>query len=137
MMRNRLRHFETPWTLLDQLHRQTLSNGPSRSGDVPTNVWTDDDRATVAMELPGLDVKTVEVSVDGDLLTVRSERLAAPSEGETLLDERPRGEFARSVRLPFDAEAADVTASYQRGVLLITVPKAEAARPTRVPVLAG
>ena len=135
MVRNRLRAFEGPWALLDQIQRDAAR--VSGCGEIPVNVWTDSDEATVAMEVPGLDAGGIDVSVDGNLLTVRGEREGAAEDGDGVLAERSSGGFTRSVRLPFDAEAGDVTATYRRGVLLISVPKAEADRPTRVPVLAG
>ena len=133
-MRNRLTAFDGPWSLLDRLH----ADAGGRESSLPTNVWTDDDRATIAVEVPGLDASAIDVTVDGDLVTVRGERSAAgEDEGRRVMSETPSGTFARSVRLPFEAEASGVTASYERGVLLVTVPKAEAARPTKIDVLAA
>ena len=137
MTRNRLAAFDGPWNLFDQLQREMTSTLAEPGRGVPTNVWTDEDRATIALEVPGLDAEAIDVAVDKDLVTVRGERAADEADGRGVIRERSRGRFARSVRLPFEAEADGVTASYERGVLLVTVPKAEAAKPTRVPVLAA
>ena len=140
-MRNRLTAFDGAWSMLDRLHRDlNAALEPARTcdwGGGATNVWTSEDEATVAFELPGLDPEAVEVTVDKNLLTVRCERADEDGEGEAVLRERRQGGFSRSVRLPFEADAAGVTASYERGVLLVSVPRAEETKPARIAVTAA
>ena len=92
----------------------------------------------VAADLPGLDEKDVEVSLAGDLLTIKGER-KTESEKRLLsyrINERTFGSFSRSIALPSGIDADAVHASFKNGVLTITIPKTqEAAREaTRVAV---
>ena len=140
-MRNRLTAFDGAWSMLDRLHRDLNSAfEPARAADWgggATNVWTSEDEATVAFELPGLDPDAVDVTVDKNLLTVRCERAEEETDAEPVLSERHHGDFTRSVRLPFEADASGVTASYERGVLLVSVPRAEQTKPARIAVTAA
>lgn len=78
----------------------------------------------VNAELPGLDPdQDVEISIDGDVLTIRAER-AEKSEGKHHSEFR-YGSFARSVRLPAGARTDETTADYKDGVLTVKVPVAE------------
>ena len=140
-MRNRLTAFDSAFEMLDRLHRNFDRASACAEGtcgcEGGTNVWTSEDEATVAFEVPGLDPETIDVTLDKNLLTVRCERPAAEAEGEAVLRERSHGQLSRSVRLPFVADAAGVTASYERGVLLVTVPRAEETKPARIAVTAA
>ena len=79
----------------------------------------------VTAELPGVNEKDVEVSLAGDLLTIKGEKKAEHEEknGDSTYMERRFGSFARSVRLPFDAGDEKVDATFDNGVLTIRVPK--------------
>ena len=140
-MRNRLTAFESAFDMLDRLQRNLDRNAECGSGSCgcegATNVWTSEDEATVAFELPGLDLDAIDVTLDRNLLTVKCERPAVEAEGDAVLRERPHGEMSRSVRLPFEADASGVSASYERGVLLVTVPRAEETKPARIAVTAA
>lgn len=92
----------------------------------------------VSADLPGLDEKDIEVTLAGDLLTIKGER-KSESEKRLLsyrISERTFGSFSRSIALPAGVDAAGVSASFKNGVLTITIPKTqEAAREaTRVAV---
>jgi HSP20 family protein len=92
----------------------------------------------VAADLPGLEEKDVEVSLGGDLLTIRGER-KTESEKRLLryrINERTSGSFSRTIALPSGVDAEAISASFKNGVLTITIPKTqEAAREaTRVAV---
>lgn len=88
------------------------------------------DRYDISVELPGMDEKDVSVKVHGDMLTISGEKRAERSEdvGATHLTERSYGSFARSVRLPEDADAEGIKADYAKGVLTISVPKSPEGR---------
>lgn len=88
----------------------------------------------VTAELPGLDAKDFEVTLLGDVLTIKGEKKDARDEknGGAHYVERRFGAFSRSLRLPFEAGDQKVEASYDKGVLTIRVPKpAELAKPAR------
>ena len=89
------------------------------------DIQEDDKAITVAAEVPGVDVKDVEVSIDGNSLTIRGEKSEEKKSGDakSRLVERSYGSFYRSVTLPFNADGSKVTASADKGVLTICIPK--------------
>jgi HSP20 family protein len=93
-----------------------------------------DKEITITAELPGLDEKDFEVTVAGDLLTLKGEKKSEHEErnGDSYYAERRYGSFSRSVRLPFEVKDEAVDAKYDKGVLTVRVPKpAELQRPAR------
>jgi HSP20 family protein len=93
----------------------------------------------VKAELPGVDPKDVEISVSGDMLTVKGEKKEEKEEkGKTWHRvERNYGSFVRSVRLPSAVDADRITAEARDGVLTITMPKTEKAKTKRIEVKAA
>jgi HSP20 family molecular chaperone IbpA len=96
--------------------------------------YTEGGKYVVRADLPGVDPeKDIEVKVDGDVLTIHGER--HEEERENGHSEVRYGSFTRSVRLPKGATAGDVAATYDAGVLVVTVPMSEApAEPIKVAV---
>jgi HSP20 family protein len=97
------------------------------------------DAYVVQAELPGLRPDQVDVSFEKNVLTIRGTKPAsfdASTDGELRIfaAERVSGSFERSVRLPEFVDAERITASFDNGVLTVTVPKAEAARPRRIAI---
>jgi HSP20 family protein len=105
--------------------RTSRSLGPWQ--DVtPTMDLTENEREiVVTAELPGLDDKNFEVTVAGDLLTLKGEKKAEQEHrnGDAYYVERRFGAFSRSVRLPFEVKDEKVDARYDKGVLTVRVPK--------------
>jgi HSP20 family protein len=87
---------------------------------------------------PGIDVSKLEVSVDRGVLTIAGERAGdVPEESDKVSvysDERFSGSFRRAVSLPEDADSSRIGATYRDGILRITVPKRENAKPRRIEV---
>ena len=111
--------------------------GQSLTQEVPpVNVWVGESDAVVTAELPGVDPGKVDISVVGDTLTISGSREAATLKGEESYhrQERNYGRFSRSLQLPFHVEAGKVEAKYDRGILRITLPRAEADRPRKISV---
>ena len=79
----------------------------------------------VKAELPGLEAKDIDVSLDGNVLTLRGERKQEKEERDESFHrvERSYGSFSRSIRLPADVDHAQIKATYKRGVLKINLPK--------------
>ncbi|MFH0878087.1 MAG: Hsp20/alpha crystallin family protein [Lentisphaerota bacterium] len=100
------------------------------------NVWSNADEVVVTAEVPGIDSKDLNIDVQGDQLTLAGERkVDAPSEEAVCHRcERGYGKFVRSMRLPFDVESGKVSARYQNGVLMVTLPRAEASKPRKIAV---
>lgn len=94
------------------------------------------DSLVVEAELPGVDLKDIEVTVDEGVLTIKGERKHEKDvhEESYYRVERAYGFFQRSVKLPAEAEPEGVKAAYDAGVLKVTVPKAEPKKPKSVPV---
>jgi HSP20 family protein len=85
-------------------------------------VETDKD-IRIAAELPGMDEKDVEVSVSDDVLTIRGEKRAEIDDKERHFSERYYGRFERRIPLPFEVEDDRAEASFENGVLTVTLPK--------------
>ena len=102
------------------------------------NVWEVGDDLYAEAEVPGVKSEDVDVSVVGGDLTIRGRRGEAPEEGTAVhRRERGRGEFTRVLRLPIDVDAAKVEATLKDGVLLVKLPKSEAAKPRKIKVTTG
>jgi len=111
--------------------RQWLSAGAFP----PVNVYTTDQEVVVAAELPGVEPSEVDVSVVGGVLTLRGKRPREGGEGVTYLRrERTTGEFSRSVNLPEEVDTGKGQAHYQKGILTVVFPRAEEAKPRKIPV---
>jgi HSP20 family protein len=109
----------------------------------PTGMWTPrvditeaKDSVSIKAEIPGLEAKDVEVSLSGDTLTIKddkSQEKEEKNEHRHLL-ERTYGAFSRIVRLPAPVAAEKIKASFKNGVLTVTLPKTEEAKPKAIPV---
>jgi HSP20 family protein len=102
------------------------------------NVWSDDQNVYVEADLPAIDPEKLDVSVaEGNQLTVSGERFAPEVPGAVWVrQERPAGKFSRAVTLPVLVDADNVEARYEHGVLKLTLPKSEAAKPRKITVKA-
>ncbi len=100
------------------------------------NVWKSDHKLTVTAELPGIDVKNVDIEVHDNVLTLRGRfDHNAQQEGEHWVRrERSSGEFSRRLELPFSVQEDQVSAQYSRGVLQIQLPRAESDKPKRIDI---
>lgn len=92
---------------------------------------SDDAAYRITMELPGVEEKDIDLSVNDGLLTVKGEKNTEHEEkSETwFFTERQYGAFSRSFRLPADADADNIDAKLKDGVLSLTIPKRETAEP--------
>jgi len=113
--------------------------GEAAAAVPPVNVWEDEHALYAEADLPGLDPATLDVFVtEGNQLTVQGERKAPEIAGATWVrQERPVGTFARVLGLPALVDADKVEAKYEHGVLRVTLPKSEAAKPRKIAVKAG
>lgn len=133
--------------LQDEVERMFRQAFGSR-GDAPASAgaWSPaldveetEDTFVLHVELPGVKADDVDVSLEADVLTVSGERSfydERESEGFRRI-ERRFGRFHRAVRLPDRVAVDGVEADYRDGLLTITVPKAEEAKPRRIPVRAS
>jgi HSP20 family protein len=106
------------------------------SGFPSLNVWEDGDFIFAEAEVPGLKAEDLDISVIGNQLTVKGRRAPLAVDGGTYhRRERNVGEFVRTVSLPTEIDPDKVEASLADGVLKISLPKAETAKPRKVTVV--
>lgn len=100
------------------------------------NVHEDERHLYVEALAPGVDPKTLDLSVVHGTLTIKGEKpgLAQVSAEAYHRNERAAGRFSRTLELPVEVDAGKVTAEYKNGLLLVTLPKSESARPKQIPV---
>jgi HSP20 family protein len=100
------------------------------------DLWETKDEVVVALDVPGMNEKDVNVSIAGDLLTVKGERRHQQEVNDDGFHrlERAYGKFERAIKLPLPVEADKVRATYRDGVLTVTLPKAEQVRAKEIKV---
>jgi len=100
------------------------------------DISENDDCVLVQAEVPGMDPEQIDVSLEGNVLTIRGEKKEQRQDkGENFHRvERQYGMFMRSIQLPSDVVADKVTASFKNGVLEVRLPKSEEAKPKRVAI---
>lgn len=126
-------------TLFSQLFGDALPEfygGNDTAGAPRTNISESDTSYQLSFELPGIDEKDIHVDMQDHTLTVTAER---KDERETSgrrwhRVEHRYGQFARTISLPQDASSTGIEAVYQKGLLLVTVPKKPESRPTKIQV---
>jgi len=130
-----------PWTGFRDLQREInrLFEGfPFRVGEEfpRVNVWANDTEAILTAELPGVEADDMDISVEGDILTIRGTRKPESLDERSTYHRRERetGDFVRSVQLPFAPERDKVTAEFKNGVLRIRAPRSEQEKPRRITV---
>jgi len=139
----------TPTRLLDRgigtmndnwnsMFDEWLGLAPATSCDwMPAlDVHEDEDQYRVKVDLPGLTREQVELSFEGDVLTISGERKEEQEKtnGQLHRSERFAGRFTRSLRFPGDVKPEGIQAAFQNGVLEITLPKADQARRRKIEV---
>jgi HSP20 family protein len=130
-------------TLRNQMDRlfDTFGDWPGEaSSDIRPriDVCETDKELDIDAELPGMEDKDIDVTLSGDLLTIRGEKKFEHQENKKNfhVSERSYGSFSRSIQLPFDADPKNVSAKFDKGVLHIAIPKPEhvAAKTAKIPV---
>jgi len=106
------------------------------SGWTPAlDLYQDNDNIVATVELPGMRKEDIDISLHEGVLSIAGERQSSLGENEnTERTERLSGKFRRSITLPARVDAGKVSASYKDGILTVTLPKAEEAKPKKVEV---
>ncbi len=123
-----------PFRELDRVAASVLD---SRQGPrlMPIDLFRDGDTYVLNADLPGIDPGSVDVDVDGRVLTVRAERTPRSREGvKWMASERPSGSFYRQFTLSDGIATESISASYDNGVLSVTIPVSERAKPRKIEV---
>jgi HSP20 family protein len=129
-------------TIRDEFDRLFDFTWPSRDtgllgGWSPAlDVYDDKNNLVVTLEVPGMKKEEIDISLHDGMLTVSGERKdeREQTEGQAFRSERYFGKFQRSLSLPAAVEGNKVKASYKDGILTITLPKAEGAKPKQISV---
>jgi HSP20 family protein len=130
---------------MDQLQREMnrlfgltqegrVFNSPSYPA---VNIWTNDDGMLISAELPGVNLKDIDINVTADGLSLSGIRNPdGPIEEETHYHRRERsyGTFSRTIQLPFMVDTEKAEARFRDGVLQIALPRAEADRPRTISI---
>jgi HSP20 family protein len=121
-----------PFRDIDQM-LATMRQTPSSPG-MPLDLYRDGEAFVAKFDLPGVDPSSIDIDVDDRTLTVRAERTATAAEVQWLSHERPSGTFARQLTLGTGLALDKIEAGYADGVLTLTIPVAEEAKPRKIQV---
>lgn len=123
-----------PFRGLDRL-TQDFWGGNGRQPWMPMDVYRRGDHVIAHFDLPGVDPASIEVTTEKDVLTVKAERAWQPQEGdEVIVTERLQGSCMRQLFLGQGLDRERVEARYDNGVLTVSVPVAEEAKPRKIEV---
>jgi HSP20 family molecular chaperone IbpA len=119
--------------MVDEAHETTAQR---HVGAPNTDVIEDENQTVAVLEVPGVDKSDVKVSFDRGVLTVTAERkpYEVPEKGRILLREQTIGVYRRSMRVQHPVEVGNLTAHLADGILRVTLPKAEVAKPRVIEV---
>jgi HSP20 family protein len=122
-----------PFRDVDRLAQVAFGGG--RPSAMPMDAYRLGDEFVLEIDLPGVDPASIDLSVEKDVLTVHAERTRPAHEGtEQLIAERPHGTFRRQLFLGNALDTERIQAQYRDGVLIVTLPVAERAKPRRIDV---
>ncbi|WP_454050460.1 Hsp20/alpha crystallin family protein [Cellulomonas sp. Marseille-Q8402] len=126
-----------PFQEMDRLMGQVLGSQRA-AATMPMDLFRAGDHYVLHVDLPGADPGTIDVNVDDRTLTIRAQRTARTEDGvQWLAKERPVGTYARQLTVGRGLDLDAISASYADGVLTLTIPVAEEARPRRIEVSTG
>ena len=122
-----------PFRDFDRLAQQVLGTA-ARPAVMPMDAWREGDQFIVEFDLPGVDEDSLDLDVERNVLTVHAKRPDLDPEREMVSAERARGVFSRQLFLGETLDAERIEASYGGGVLRLTIPVAEKAKPRRIKI---
>jgi HSP20 family protein len=125
-----------PFREFDRLTQQLLGTA-ARPAVMPMDAWREEDRFVVEFDLPGVDADSLDLDVEKNTLTVHAERPALDENQEMIAAERPRGVFSRQLFLGENLDTDRIEAHYEAGVLRVTIPVAEQAKPRKIAISNG
>jgi HSP20 family protein len=140
-----LREFSSLQDRINRVFRESRSQGGhdealTTSGFAPAvDVYEDEQSVTLKIEVPGIDEKDIDVRLENNTLTVHGERKIEKEEKEENYRrvERQYGSFTRTFTLPTTVDSEKVSATYDKGVLKIALPKKAEAKPKQIKVSVG
>jgi HSP20 family protein len=123
-----------PFRELDRLTQQVMgTNGTlARPSVMPMDAWRDGEQFVVEFDLPGVNLDSIDLDVERNVVTVKAERPPRDGDTEMIAAERPRGVFSRQLILGDNLDTDNIAASYNGGVLTLRIPVAEQAKPRKI-----
>jgi len=130
-----------PFRDMDRLASR-LANVPVATGRTPAfmpmDLYRAGDHYVLHADLPGVDPGSIDIDIDNNTLTIKAERTARSDEDvQWIAGERFTGSFLRQLSLGDGIDADAIAASYENGVLTVTIPVADKAKPRRVQIQTG
>lgn len=123
-----------PFSQLDRLTASML-DAARAPRLMPVDLYRVGDHYVLDADLPGVDPDSVDIDVDGQVLTVRAERNGSSVEdAKWLTQERPRGSYVRQFSVGEGVDIDQISASYENGVLSIVIPVSEKAKPRKIQI---
>jgi HSP20 family protein len=123
-----------PFRDLDRLTQQVFGTA-ARPAAMPMDAYRKGDAFHLHFDMPGLDLDSIELTIEQNVLTVRADRPGIQPDGvELIISERPVGTFTRQVFLADTLDPDQMKADYTAGVLTLTIPVHEAAKPRKVEI---
>lgn len=123
--------------LFNDAYTRPMSSG-SMSVRPAIDLYQDNDNVVVKAAMPGLKAEDVEISITGDVLTLRGEYKQESEKKEATyhMREQHYGSFERAIQLPTDVQCDKAQADFEDGILSITLPKAERVKPRKIDIKA-
>ena len=118
--------------------RAAMTWWSGRTPGLPMDAYRRGDQFVVHFDLPGVDPSSIDLTVEKNVLTVRAQRNWSYDDVDKIaINERPQGAFTRQLFLAEQLDTERIAASYENGVLTLTIPMAEQAKPRKVEITAG
>jgi HSP20 family protein len=126
-----------PFRDFDRLAEAVLGTR-ARPAMMPMTAYREDGTFVVHLDLPGVSTDSIDLTVEQNILTIHAERkLPLGDSAERVVDERSYGVFSRQLFMGETLDADRLTANYEAGVLTLTIPIAEKAKPRKVEITGG
>jgi HSP20 family protein len=123
-----------PFREMDRLTQQVFGTA-TRPASMPMDAYRQGDHFYIHFDLPGVKTDSVDLTVEQNVLTVRAERTPTRADdAEMIVSERPYGSFTRQVFLGDTLDADKIAADYNAGVLTLSIPVREAAKPRSIQI---
>jgi HSP20 family protein len=114
--------------------QQNGNSGGERVMRLPLDAFVTSEEIVILANVPGIKPEEVEITIEGDTLTIRGERQRPLENVDYVMQERPFGKFQRTLNINIPVDANRAEARYENGLLTLIIPKAEAAKPKVIQV---
>ncbi|GAA4769036.1 Hsp20/alpha crystallin family protein [Actinomycetospora chibensis] len=124
-----------PFREFERIMEQNFTSGARMPRSMPMTARRRGERFFVELDVPGVRMDDVDLTVERNVVTIRARRSGDREEGdEVIVDERPYGEYSRQLFLGDNLDPDGLTAELHDGVLQLTIPVSEASKPRQIPL---